>query len=243
MSEQDRELLARIGQLAGMCAPLANRDFALFDCQPPLTFVFPGQINRHKNQQAGVAPSSHHASLGAKGRGSASFPQRFSPYANSQYRHASAPYSRPRGGYRGGRGRGAPAVHRNRTLHLNNLKPAADSSSPSSAAAADGPSGWVTRNDRHRQLINANVYEKEAQNRTKAIEETRQRKLQSERHIEKQRFNNFMRHQAPAPGAPNAQPQDKRNELTISGLLFRVMDGGKKLARVKGRWSTIAAEV
>ncbi|KAJ6446030.1 CCCH zinc finger protein [Purpureocillium lavendulum] len=193
MSEEDKELLARIGQLAG-------------------------QINRHKNQQAGAAQA----------HGTHPVPSR-----HNQYRHAAAPYSYPRGGYRGGRGRGAPAPHRHRTLHLNNSKAGTEASTPSGSATPDGSTSWVTRNDRHRQLINANVYEKEAQNRVKAIEETRQRKLRNHRHKEKMRFNDFLQQQISPPGVSNPLPQQSRNELALAGLRFRVMDGGKKLARIK----------
>ncbi|OAQ84095.1 CCCH zinc finger protein [Purpureocillium lilacinum] len=193
MSEEDKELLARIGQLAG-------------------------QINRHKNQQtgSGQAQSMHPA-----------------PTRHNQYRHSAAPYAYSRGGYRGGRGRGAPAPHRHRTLHLNNSRPGTEASTPSGSVTPDGSTAWVTRNDRHRQLINANVYEKEAQNRVKAIEETRQRKMRNHRYKEKMRFNDFMLQQVSSSAVSNPSPQDARNELTIAGLRFRVMDGGKKLARIK----------
>jgi hypothetical protein len=55
MSEEERELLARIGQLAGLCPPFY--DNARF------TDDFEGQINRHKNQQTGprFSPNSHPA--------------------------------------------------------------------------------------------------------------------------------------------------------------------------------------
>ncbi|KND94768.1 Zinc finger CCCH domain-containing protein [Tolypocladium ophioglossoides CBS 100239] len=184
MSDEDKELLARIGQLAG-------------------------QINRHKSQQAGPAPATHSAF-----------------YRRNTYRHTSAPY--PRAGYRGGR---ASAPHRHRTLHLNNSKTASEADSSNDGTPSD--TNWVSRNDRHRQLINANVYEKEAQNRSKAIEETRQRKLRHQRFREKSRFNDFLQRQAPASDvAANPESRANRNEIMIEGMRFRVMDGGKKLAKV-----------
>ncbi|UNI14866.1 hypothetical protein JDV02_001451 [Purpureocillium takamizusanense] len=231
MSEEDKELLARIGQLAGMCItspPLRGS---------PLTPGDAGQINRHKNQQtgAGVAQSMHPTPTRRETYVAGPFRRR-SQYADNQYRQATAPYSfsHPRGGYRGGRGRGAPAPHRHRTLHLNNSRPGTEASTPSGSVTPDGSTAWVTRNDRHRQLINANVYEKEAQNRVKAIEETRQRKLRNHRLKEKMRFNDYMQQQQVSSAAvSNPSPQDVRNELIIAGLRFRVMDGGKKLARIK----------
>ncbi|KAG5927008.1 hypothetical protein E4U42_002690 [Claviceps africana] len=139
MSEEERELLARIGQLAG-------------------------QINRHKTHQAGAAPFHQH--------------------------------------YTGNR-RSTP-----------------------------GNPGWVSRIDRHRQLINANVYEKDTQSRVKAIEETRQKKLQSRKDREKSRFNDYLRNRAGvADATTNPNPTTSRNELMIEGIRFIVADGGKKLVK------------
>ncbi|KAH6610496.1 hypothetical protein Trco_000516 [Trichoderma cornu-damae] len=192
MSQEDRELLARIGQLAG-------------------------QINRHKNQQAGYqsVPSSHHP---GRHRGNA-------------YRQASAPYPT-----RGFSSRPA-ATHRNRTLHLN-ASASASGSASSSAAPSPTPTapGWISKNDRHRQLINANIYEKESQNRAKAIEETRQRKIKEQRHREKKRFAEYLRHQAGAAGFPGTSTSTNANaagtnEISVNGIRFRVLVGGKKLVK------------
>ncbi|EWY93737.1 hypothetical protein FOYG_06798 [Fusarium oxysporum NRRL 32931] len=182
MSEEERELLARISQVAG-------------------------QINRHKNQQAGSRGSpSHHPAH----------------HRQNSYRHASSPY--PARHNRIGR---HPTAHHHRTLHLNGDNSTA---SRSASSGAETPPGWVSRTDRHRQLINANVYEKETQNRAKAIEQTRQRKISGHRQREKARFNEFLKHQATASSA-QTNPAD-RNVLTIEGAQFRVMDGGKKLVKI-----------
>ncbi|KAH7269942.1 uncharacterized protein BKA55DRAFT_550109 [Fusarium redolens] len=182
MSEEERELLARISQVAG-------------------------QINRHKNQQAGSRGSpSHHPAH----------------HRQNSYRHASSPY--PARHNRIGR---HPAAHHHRTLHLTGDNSTA---SRSASSGADTPPGWVSRTDRHRQLINANVYEKETQNRAKAIEQTRQRKISGRRQREKAQFNEFLKHQATASSA-QTNPAD-RNVLTIEGVQFRVMDGGKKLVKI-----------
>ncbi|PTB43061.1 hypothetical protein M441DRAFT_56094 [Trichoderma asperellum CBS 433.97] len=191
MSDEDKELLARIGQLAG-------------------------QINRHKSQQANYrsVPPSHHP---GRHRGNA-------------YRQASAPY--PTRGYSGR----PAATHRNRTLHLN-ASASASGSASSSAAPSPAPTtpGWVTKNDRHRQLINANIYEKESQNRAKAIEETRQRRIQEQKRREKQRFSEYLRHQATVDGFPSTSTNPAvTNEITVNGIRFRVLDGGKKLVKTLG---------
>ncbi|KAM0305620.1 hypothetical protein HYE67_008444 [Fusarium culmorum] len=186
MSEEERELLARIGQLAG-------------------------QINRHKNGQTGprASPNLHPAH-----------------HRHNSYRHASSPY--PARHNRIGR---PPAAHQHKTLHLN-----ADSSNASRSASsgAETPPGWVSRNDRHRQLINANVYERDTQNRAKAIEQTHQNKINGYRQREKTQFNEFLKHQA---GASSAQTNPAgQNELTVQGVQFRVMDGGKKLVKIPGMY-------
>jgi hypothetical protein len=110
----------------------------------------------------------------------------------------------------------------------------ADSSNASRSASsgAETPPGWVSRNDRHRQLINANVYERDTQNRAKAIEQTHQNKINGYRQHEKTKFNEFLKHQA---GASSAQTNHTgQNELTVEGVRFRVMDGGKKLVKIPG---------
>ncbi|UKZ59487.1 uncharacterized protein TrAtP1_000788 [Trichoderma atroviride] len=197
MSDEDKELLARIGQLAG-------------------------QINRHKSQQANYrsVPPTHQP---VRHRGNA-------------YRQASAPY--PSRGYSGR----PAATHRNRTLHLN-ASASASGSASSSAAPSPAPTtpGWVSKNDRHRQLINANIYEKESQNRAKAIEETRQRKMKDQKRREKQRFSEFLRHQATVDGFAGTSTSTSTstnpavtNEITVNGIRFRVLDGGKKLVKTPG---------
>ncbi|EHK24779.1 uncharacterized protein TRIVIDRAFT_178368 [Trichoderma virens Gv29-8] len=190
MSEEDKELLARIGQLAG-------------------------QINRHKNQQAGYqsVPSSHHPSR----------------HRGNVYRQASAPY--PTRGFSSR----STATHRHRTLHLN-ASGSASGSASSSAAPSPGPttSGWVSKNDRHRQLINASIYEKDSQNRAKAIEETRQRNLKEQRLREKKRFGEYLRHQAGGAGLAGTSVSANStglNEILVNGIRFRVLDGGKKLVK------------
>ncbi|KAG8421181.1 hypothetical protein J3458_003079 [Metarhizium acridum] len=186
MSEEEKELLARIGQLAG-------------------------QINRHKSQQAGVgATSSRQASDYRRGN----------TYRPRSAYHGSA--------YRVGR---AQNNHRHRTLHLNQSRPPSDSNT-SSPASTPGSSGWVSRNDRHRQLINANVYEKDTQNRVKAIEETRQKKLQDRKMREKIQLKDFLRHQASATNAvANSKPGVGKIEIVVEGIRFQVADGGKKLVK------------
>jgi hypothetical protein len=92
----------------------------------------------------------------------------------------------------------------------------------------------VARNDRHRQIINKNVFEKDKESRAKAIEETRRQKIDNNRSGERARFNNFYKHRQALSGVksdPN-NPPAAPNELTVEGIRFQVLEGGKKLARV-----------
>jgi len=182
MSNEDQELLARIGELAG-------------------------QINRHKNRQAATQHSTPHAPT----------------HRHNTYRQSSAPYPpRGRGGYRS-------QPHRHRTLTFN--RSGEDQAGDSSASNS---SGWVARNDRHRQIVNQNVFEKDKESRAKAIEETRRKKVDGKRSGERARFNNFYKHQQALTGAKHghSNPTAAPNELTVEGIRFQVLDGGKKLARV-----------
>ncbi|KAK8925293.1 Zinc finger CCCH domain-containing protein [Metarhizium anisopliae] len=203
MSEEEKELLARIGQLAG-------------------------QINRHKSQQAGVGATSS--------RQASDYRSPFTINTASRYgadlRKGGNAY-RPRSAYNGSAYRVGRAQnnHRHRTLHLNQSRPPSDSNTPSPGSTT-GSSGWVSRNDRHRQLINANVYEKDTQNRVRAIEETRQKKLQDRKMREKNQLKDFLRHQASATNAvANSKPGVGKAEIMIEGLRFHVADGGKKLVK------------
>ncbi|KAJ4318303.1 hypothetical protein N0V84_006900 [Fusarium piperis] len=121
------------------------------------------------------------------------------------------------------------------TQRIIGLNAANSPSSRSASSGAETPPGWVSKTDRHRQLINANVYEKETQNRAKAIEQTRQRKISGHRQREKAQFDEFLKHRA---SASNAQTNPTgRNELSIEGIQFRVVDGGKKLVKVSGAYT------
>lgn len=148
------------------------------------------------------------------------------------YRQAGAPY--PSRGYSSR----PAATHRHRTLHLN-ASASASGSASSSAAPSPAPttSGWVSKNDRHRQLINASIYEKDSQNRAKAIEETRQRNLKERRLREKKRFGDYLRHQADVAGVAGTSMSANStglNEISVNGIRFRVLDGGKKLVKSPG---------
>ncbi|OAA82496.1 CCCH zinc finger protein [Akanthomyces lecanii RCEF 1005] len=178
MSEEERDLLDRIGALAG-------------------------QINRHKNQQAGFQPS----------QSSHGYSQHNTRFRGSTYRGR---------GYRVGR---PHAVHRHRTLNLN-AQASSSESAPSTPVSSTDNTHWVSRTDRHKQLINANIYQKQAQSRAQAIEETRQRKLTQHKNSERTRFNQFLQH-----NHGSFSQNQEQAEISIANIRFLVRDGGKKLVR------------
>lgn len=229
MSDEDRALLARIGQLAGKSCYSQLRAFVL---ESRRNSPRSGQINRHKSQQSGTAPSNHPAPYRRLFLAHPTNLDGADPCVGNAYRHASAPY--PRAGYGGGR---PPVAHRHRTLQLSTPRSGSESGAASDGASS-GNNNWVSRTDRHRQLINADIYEKEAHNRSKAIEESRQRKIRDQRLGEKARFNAFLRRQAnpsnPSVVSTNAGAGPGRNQIIIEGMPFRVVDGGKKLVKIMG---------
>ncbi|OOF96399.1 hypothetical protein ASPCADRAFT_206596 [Aspergillus carbonarius ITEM 5010] len=191
-----------------------------------------GQINRHKTQRSqSESPysseilSGQHVSRHVPHRGRGWAPYRGRPYARG--RHV--------------------APHRHRTLILNN---AATSGTPGSTTPAgamtdtDGearsatPNEWVVKHDRHMQLINTSIYDKEAQARTKAIEESRQAKAHKRAQIEQARVLNYAQGvgrtysagfaaQVSTAAEPSAEFQ-----VFVNDIPFRVSRGGSKLIRV-----------
>ncbi|KAK2758738.1 hypothetical protein FQN54_003428 [Arachnomyces sp. PD_36] len=195
-----------------------------------------GQINQHRNQ-ASSRPSSEKPS--------------YAPYHSQSTRSRGwAPY----------RGRGRPArrpmaSHRNRTLVLNNNQggnsenpTASTSTRPSSENVEEmkpiSSSGWVAKRDRHMQLINPIVYDKESQARVKAIEESLRMKAQKKTEREEAQV---IRHaqgvgsrqptvsasQAPGGGGPRSTSY----QLIVDDIPFQVVKGGSKLIRVSSETS------
>ncbi|PMD56548.1 uncharacterized protein K444DRAFT_567251 [Hyaloscypha bicolor E] len=215
MDTDDQDvLLAKISQLAGNHAP--------------------GQINRHKNGQNTDQQSRSH------------------PYARNNkyggYQQPSTSWRPNRGGYpsRGyPRGGQTPQVHRNRTLVLNGNTPAAGTDASASneterPSASDSNAGaaWVTKQDRHLQLINTSIFEKDSQKRAKAIEQTRQQKLKQRDEREKARIVQHLQRGNYNGPSTRATGTTANNELDVNGIRFRVVQGGSKLVKVPGEEGT-----
>ncbi|CAK7214488.1 hypothetical protein SCUCBS95973_002163 [Sporothrix curviconia] len=183
-----------------------------------------GHINRHKNQQAGI-----------------------SSVPSSSY-NTSTPPSYSRGAY-AARGRGGgyrvqkPASYRNRTLVLNGSAPPGRSdpaeAGDSSAAASDSSSSaWVARTDRHRQLINADVYEKDTQARARAIEQTRVQNLQKRDARERAKLQSHLAYLARAgrptgnSGGSGTSTPPNAYQIIVEGIPFVVAKNGSKLVKL-----------
>ena len=91
---------------------------------------------------------------------------------------------------------------------------------------------WVSKRDRHMQLINSSIYDKETQFRNKAIEETRKQKAARRDQREQQKIERYLQSLASASNPSSSTP--KVHDITVNGLRFHVLAGGGKLARIRG---------
>ena len=126
--------------------------------------------------------------------------------------------------------------HRHRSLVLNG---SGAQGQPAQAAddtsASDSQSTWVSKTDRHLQLINTNVYEKETQARAKAMAESSNQKTRMKNEREKSKLAAYLR-TTPA-GVAAAKPTNGSGsyELTVEGIRFLVAKDGSKLVKAPGR--------
>lgn len=109
----------------------------------------------------------------------------------------------------------------------------AESQDESYSVASKG--AFVSKHDRHMQIINTSIYEKKVQQRNKAIEETRRQKAARRDLRERQKIRRHF--QEKTPKATASGRTNSAHEIVIDGLRFHVLDGGSKLARMKGQSS------
>ncbi|KAK3952075.1 hypothetical protein QBC32DRAFT_342469 [Pseudoneurospora amorphoporcata] len=190
-----------------------------------------GQINQHKNQQAGLVPpqsshalSHHRTSVESRNSNRAGIDGREDSGYSGSWRHQRGGYPYP------SRAHHAKPVHRHRTLVLNGASQQGKAGQPSSGATSDSStSSWVAKNDRHRQIINSSIYQKEAQARTRAIEQTLRQKQQQRDDLERTKLISHL-HRAGNRSA--AVPN--QYELTVQGIRFAVTKNGSKLVKIPG---------
>jgi hypothetical protein len=215
MSAEDREMMEKITRLAS-------------------------QINRHKNQQAGIdsaPPVRPHHSMET---------QNLHPYRAGADSFPDAGYSGAwrRGGFpRGGHHSARIPVYRNKTLVLNGASQQNQTGDGDSGATSDASnSSWVTKNDRHLQLINSAVYNKEVPARTLALEQTRRQKLALKNKQERAKLISHLSRMVDRPGFGSANPQNAADkyEIAVQGVRFVVAKNGSKLIKVPGASGLLA---
>jgi hypothetical protein len=154
------------------------------------------------------------------------------PQVGTGYRVNRSAYA-PRG-QRGGR----PQVHRNRSLVLNGNAPATNIEGASGETNGIGNGNtnqaWVTKTDRHLQLINSAIYEKESQNRARSIQESREQKMKQKDDREKARFIKHVQRANENSGSVRSTEIATNHEVVVQGIRFRVTKGGSKLMKVPG---------
>ncbi|POS84332.1 hypothetical protein EPUL_002414, partial [Erysiphe pulchra] len=191
-----------------------------------------GQINRHKNGQ--VADNRIAMQASAHEGHTYSIPS----WHHKYYGHTrGGGYSKPSQAYR------------NRSLILTGATPSSVPNHPSEynfKCEADKPanpgSGWVSKTDRHRQLINASIFDKSSQNRARAIEETRKKKMKQRQELEKYKLLKHFQQEAVANRfmGTSTHPISRtdRFEINVQGIRFLVANNGSKLIRVPGDINT-----
>ncbi len=239
MSE-DKDLLARISQLAG-------KSWRGFE-KTKLTVI--GQINIHKtharsdlpHQPGPVRPSTAFTFSRETGHAETGSwkPARLAPYTRIDHR-----------------GR-VNNPHRHRTLVLNNAgqrRPGAGAAQqPATVVAAksmvpddappvteSGPpsTSWVSKRDRHMQLISSTIYDKDTENRDKAMRESKRQSAFQAQHIEKAKIQRHLQTLNLGQPSDSSSVAPLAHKVYINGLSFIVKNGGSKLLRVRGTISSI----
>jgi hypothetical protein len=117
---------------------------------------------------------------------------------------------------------------------MNSNPPNDLSTAPS--AASQPPPAWVTKTDRHLQLINPAIYEKQSQQRAKAIEETRKLKRKQRDERERLKLSKHLQRVKDSLDISGTRTSHTtpNYEILVQGVRFRVLKNGSKLARISG---------
>jgi hypothetical protein len=109
---------------------------------------------------------------------------------------------------------------------------------PASSAQENQPPNpstpsWVTKTDRHLQLINRDIYERETQQRTQAIEQTlKQKQVNKDRHEKLQFLKNLQQAGRDSLVTTSNLPRPvSRYEVEVDGVRFHVTKQGSKLVK------------
>jgi hypothetical protein len=116
--------------------------------------------------------------------------------------------------------------------HSNASSPGPSSDNEGETRQPTTSNGWVAKRDRHMQLINSAVYDKEKKARAKAMEETR--KFKEQRRAEREQTKVLRYAQAAGARATvstTAQPA-AAHQILVNEIPFKITHGGSKLVRV-----------
>lgn len=220
---ENAELQAKIAALAGRI----NRHKTV-DTPPPVSHSQAHVPGRTKESRVWRPHAKYHTNLVGYGRGSNSWaPQR------------GTPYGIPRG--RGWASRGTS--HRHRTLVVNgpaqtgNVDPTIPPSSIGTTSLENAQSGWVSKRDRHMQLINTAVYEQKSQQRTQAMAATRKQRAEEKERREKAMLNTYLHSAAGRQHHVNPTVNSQGNaahQITVDDIRYLATDGGSRLIKVTG---------
>lgn len=99
-------------------------------------------------------------------------------------------------------------------------------------------STWISKRDRHMQLINSSIFDKETNLRVKAIDKTRHEKIVRRDQREKLRFSKHLSKMAAI--VPFTAPRLRNDnfvayEVIVDNIRFQVQKGGSKLFRDQGK--------
>ncbi|KKF92964.1 hypothetical protein CFO_g4702 [Ceratocystis platani] len=172
-----------------------------------------GQINRHKNSQtSGSLRAGAHSQSG------------YNTPSNGYH-----PYQRARGTRGGYRGRGHYAGFSGR-LPAPNSSNTSTSDVVTSASTGTTTPSFVTRSDRHLQLINTNVYDQDASSHSRTLQLSKQKHLQDKSAREKAKLRSFLRSKAISPSNIN-HSDNKQYTIDVGGIKYHVANGGSKLIK------------
>jgi hypothetical protein len=119
------------------------------------------------------------------------------------------------------------------------------SSDNDNEAKPGGCSRWVAKRDRHMQLISSAIYDKEAQARTKAIEETRMLKAQKRARLEEAKVVKYAQstgrlYSGHIPALATTTQCPTSYQILVNDIPFQVARGGSKLIRLSSPSSAYA---
>ncbi|KAG9627140.1 hypothetical protein KCU64_g18438, partial [Aureobasidium melanogenum] len=218
----EAELRAKIAALSGINRCIASQhgsDLAA------------GRINQQRQSGSALTTPTY---APPAGRGSGYYPRgRGAGWAGQHAPDRYAPYHQPRGfshkpAY-------APS-YRNRSLVVNSSvgSPASQPASPATPAPTSSDK-FVSKRDRHMQLINTSVYDQKTQQRQLEIEATLREKQRLRDMKEKARVMGAFQPQQTASTTYGVSPSagtDAVRDIQINNLRFRVAADGSKLIRM-----------